>query len=424
MTWNLQKINMGGNTNAPQAVDDPFVSVYNGQQHVAYRDQGGVIWDVWWDGASWRPQQINLGGQTSGVAATVGPSVGVYNQQQHFCYVASGGYGGSGFPQPGPIIDSFYDGSNWHLQEIDSNAGGPGAAWSPTSFFVPREQQGPTFRPSIWTYVNQQHFTYLTIPGDIYDAFWDGTANRWDLQKLNNGGNTQGPPAVGDPFACVYAPATPPFNVHGQQHVGYRDAAGTIWDPWYDAPSSRWRLQQINVGGNTAGPAAVGGPVVWVWSNTPSDWDQEQHFTYRAADGSIQDAWYDGPSDRWSLQQINVGGNTAGPPAVGNPSACVFVDPDVGFPALDQFVAYRDEFGAIWNAWYSSPTGRWNLEPINLKSRFAQAVTDGPGAAGEPFLWAWSDDFVFQLHVTYRASDGSIWDAFLSVAAPGPGGRG
>lgn len=71
MTWSLQQVNLGGNTNGPKAVGDPFVSVYNGQQHVAYRAEDGAIWDAWFDpgGNSWNLQKINLGGDTDGVLA-------------------------------------------------------------------------------------------------------------------------------------------------------------------------------------------------------------------------------------------------------------------------------------------------------------------------------------------------------------------
>lgn len=90
MQWSLQQINLGGKTSGPKAVGDPFVSVFNGQEHFAYRAEGGAIWDAWYDPGSnhWNLQEINLGGNTGGALAQVGPSVGVYNNQQHFVYVS------------------------------------------------------------------------------------------------------------------------------------------------------------------------------------------------------------------------------------------------------------------------------------------------------------------------------------------------
>ena len=63
---------------------------------------------------------------------------------------------------------------------------------------------------------------------------------------------SQGPHAVADPCVSVY---------HSQQHFGYRDQNGMIWDSWYDL-NGNWALQQINgLGGQTAGPAAFAGPL-------------------------------------------------------------------------------------------------------------------------------------------------------------------
>ncbi|MGB8899950.1 MAG: hypothetical protein WCC90_12295 [Methylocella sp.] len=52
MSWKLQKINNGGNTSGPAAVQVPFASLYKSQQHVAYRDSAGNIWDSWYDPSS------------------------------------------------------------------------------------------------------------------------------------------------------------------------------------------------------------------------------------------------------------------------------------------------------------------------------------------------------------------------------------
>jgi hypothetical protein len=61
------------------------------------------------------------------------------------------------------------------------------------------------------------------------------------------------------------------------------------------------------------------------------------------------------------------------------------------------------------------------LRQINLKHLNAQAMTDGPVAVGNLFVWVWlylfSDNLgggqqVQQLHFTYRGSDGAIWDAY------------
>ena len=93
MSWNLQKINNGGNTDGPAAVQTPYASVFNSQQHLGYRDGTGNIWDSWYDpqGGNWKLQKINNGGNTKGPSAVEGPFIGVYRGQQHFAYIDNAG---------------------------------------------------------------------------------------------------------------------------------------------------------------------------------------------------------------------------------------------------------------------------------------------------------------------------------------------
>src|SRR5271165_2843835 len=76
-----------------------FVSVYNGQLHFAYFDAKGNVQDTWYDGVHWRPQQINnangsgptvpgqyIASATATAAAAGDLFVSVYNNQQHFAY--------------------------------------------------------------------------------------------------------------------------------------------------------------------------------------------------------------------------------------------------------------------------------------------------------------------------------------------------
>ena len=50
----------------------------------------------------------------------------------------------------------------------------------------------------------------------------------WNLQQINAGGLTNGPPG-GAPFASVF---------NQQWHVTYADKFGTIWDSWYDGATT------------------------------------------------------------------------------------------------------------------------------------------------------------------------------------------
>jgi hypothetical protein len=418
-SWNLQQINLpGGRTNGPPAVDDPFVSVYNNQQHFTYRDSGGGVQDAWYDGAtgSWNLQQINLpGGRTNGPAAVGNPFVSVYNNQQHFAYRDGAGH----------IEDAWYDGAtgSWNLQQINlpgGRTGGPQAASD----------------PFVWTYGQQQHFTYPSAGGTIFDAWYDGASNGWKLQQINTGGVTNGQPAAAGPFVCVflqqqhiayldatetirdawYDGATNTWNlqqinaggltagppsindpfasVFGQQeHIGYRDDAGAIWDAWYDGATNKWNLQRINAGGVTAGPPAVGGPFIWVYQ-------QQQHFTYRDFNEGVWDAWYDGASNKWSLEKLNEGSLTNGPPAAGDVFVSVF--------GQQQHIAYLDGGGIIRDVWYNGATNKWDLQQINGPG----GRTTGVPAAGGPFVCVFNQ----QQHFAYRDSGGTIRDAWYDGA--------
>jgi hypothetical protein len=158
---------------------------------------------------------------------------------------------------------------------------------------------------SVCVYNDQQHFTYRDANGNLQDCWYNGPAGTWNLQQINHGngptvaGEYVATPqataaAVGGVFVCVY---------NDQQHFAYIDASGNVQDCWYDGA---WNLQQINRGNGptvagefvaTNGPAASGELFVCVYNN-------QQHFTYRDANGNLQDCWYDGA---WHLQQINHG---------------------------------------------------------------------------------------------------------------------
>jgi CubicO group peptidase (beta-lactamase class C family) len=197
----------------------------------------------------------------------------------------------------------------------------------------------------------------------------------WNVQQINNGGMTNGPSAVGDLFVCVY---------NNEQHFAYLDRTGNIQDAWFG--SSGWSLQQINNGGVTAGPPAAGNLFV-------CDYTDQQHFSYIDGSGNIQDAWYN-PSG-WHLQQINNGGMTAGPPAASNLFVCTYTD--------QQHFSYLDFETNIWDAWYDN-TG-WHLQKINNGG-----MTAGPPATGNLFVCVYTD----QQHFSYLDASGNIQDAWYN----------
>jgi hypothetical protein len=379
MGWNLQQVNSsGGITNGPATVGNPFVSVYNGQQHVGYRDASGTIWDSFYrpDTEKWSLQQINNGGVTKGPVAVLGPFIGVYHDQQHFAYLDSAGN----------LWDSWYDGSRWGLQKINAggNTSGPAA-----------QTGGPANLVSIWTDPSntQQHFTYLGRDNAIYDAFWDSDSGSWHLQKINLGGVTNGPAASSSPFGCVF---------HAQQHIGYNVGFNDMYDSWYDG-DGHWNVQKINEGGVTTGHPAYGGTYPFIWVDALST---QQHFTYLGDDQAIYDAYWDSVGESWHLQKITQqGGLTNGPEAASAPFACDFVQ--------QQHIGYRDDQGNLWDSWYDGD-GHWSVQKINNGG-----MTKGGAADFDVFIWVTGN----QQHFTYADRNGTIWDSFyvLEVTVVGGG---
>ncbi len=358
-SWNLQQINMGGKTNGPAASTDAFVSVFGAQQHFGYRDSTGNVWDAWYDSGkdAWNIQQVNDSGLTSGPTAAAGPGISVYGEQQHFAYLDNSG----------AIRDAWYDlGSNaWNIQQLTAGGltDGPAAAGD----------------PFVSVYGQQQHIGYRDANGTIWDAWYDGGSNSWNLQTINSGGRTNGNPAAVGPDISVYGE---------QQHFGYSDFNETIWDSWYDSGDGSWKLQQINESGLTGGPATIGIPVISVYG-------EQQHFVYRDGGGTLWDSWYDSGGKSWNLQQINDGGLTSAPPAVGDPSVFVY--------GQQQHFVYHANDDSVWDCWYDSGTNTWKQQQITVGG-----LTTAPATAGDPFGCAFGQ----QEHVTYRDATGNIWDCW------------
>jgi outer membrane protein assembly factor BamB len=188
---------------APQAGAGPFVDTFTGhdQQHFAYKDTDGGIWDAFYcpecSGEKWQLQKINMGGVTSGPAAVSGPFIDTYAEanQQHFAYLA----------QNGEIWDAFYcpdcSGNNWRLQKINMGGvtNGPPAG---EGLFV-----------NVYSGHNQQHFAYKDTDGGIWDAFYcpDCSGNKWQLQEINQFG-------VAAPPLEAFTPS--PIVVKGTVFVG------------------------------------------------------------------------------------------------------------------------------------------------------------------------------------------------------------
>jgi hypothetical protein len=266
-------------------------------------------------------------------------------------------------------------------------------------------------RPFMSFYNNQQHVGYLGPSGLIYDI-WVSQASGpqrpgqppWNVQQINGGGNTAGPAAVAGPFIGVFK---------DQQHFCYVDKDGSIWDSWYDG-SGHWSLQKLNSPTGTSPKGNTGAPGIAAWGGMqdvvawvdPSG--TQQHFTYQGGSGVIYDAFYDSSHNNWQWQTTNAGGNTSGPPALTNglPNACTFHQ--------QQHIAYIGIDGSLWDSWYGG-AGPWNLQKLNSPPGEAGGRTPAPAALTAEGIWQpaiYVDPSNKQQHFLYVGVDGAIYDTF------------
>jgi hypothetical protein len=221
--WNLQQINGdGGLTRGSLACGGPFIWMAGAaQQHFTYYDTAGTIHDSWFDGERWNLQHINgAGGLTDGPRAARLPSVRVHGDQQHCCYLGRA----SRTDEEGIIHDAWFDGAKerWNLQQINGDGGltpGPAAVSGPfASVFSP---QPPSSQAGL-------HVTYTDSAGAVCDSWFDSRASSWNLRWVTGADSaTGGPPAAGAP--CVWTAGA------SQQHFTYRTGGGAIYDAWFNA---------------------------------------------------------------------------------------------------------------------------------------------------------------------------------------------
>lgn len=196
----------------------------------------------------------------------------------------------------------------------------------------------------------------------------------------------------GGPVA-VGAPAAALYA--NQLQVCYRDKSGNIQDAWYNGSTSEWTVQQLTGTAGLAGvgPVAVGNLSIVSYYNP----QQQQHVFYRDKPGNIQDVWYNGLG-RWSVLQLSgSGGQAGGPAAAKDPSAVLYSN--------QAHVCYADAEGFIHDVW-SNESGPWST----LKLTGTGGLTDGPPAVGNLAV----ADYANQLHVCYRDKSGNIHDAWYN----------
>lgn len=248
--------------------------------------------------------------------------------------------------------------------------------------------------PCVSVYGSQQHFGYRDSTGIVWDSWYDGNGH-WNLQQINgaSGRTPKAPLAIAGPFVGVF---------HDQQHFAYVDKDGVIWDSWYDG-SGRWNLQFIN--SKFVGEPGIGPPAfIYDWLSV-SLWNDssntQQHFTYLGQDSAIHDTYYDSDPPLappyWKHQTFDSGGGKAS----SSPFACVFHQ--------QQHIGFLADFGDLLDRWYDG-SGHWDLQAI-AGSRQPRR-TNGPEALLGIPPYVWVDYTNSQQHFTYLGADRAICDAF------------
>jgi hypothetical protein len=331
MSWSSQLLNGGtpiGQTGAPGAVGHfgreltACVWTYGGhpELHVNYIDADGDIQDIAYMtyGITGSPQTLPWRWQYTQVTNVKStPSTPVFCKEAtvpamgNLCATV---YGNqlhiSYISERGYIQDVFIDSGNpvWKYQQI--NGAGGVVQNGPLAGVIGQSPSLSVLCVSV--YNDQQHFAYVDTVGNVQDIWYDG--HSWHLQQINNAGG-RGPTSGVESICCPGATAQAAMNglyvssFNDQQHFAYQDTKRTIQDVWWNGSDNKWSVQQI-----TGGATTVAGEYCACDSAPPPGeggdlvigvYNKQQHFIYGAANGNIHDVWWSGDTNKWSYQQIN-----------------------------------------------------------------------------------------------------------------------
>jgi len=385
---------------------------------------------------SWHLQQINnVNGQGPTVPGEyvacpqatapflgfgVGPFVCAFGDQLHFTYVDS----------DGNLQDCWYDGptNRWNLQQINNANGNgptvPGEYVACPQATAPVRGFGPG-GPFVCVFGDQQHFAYMDANGNIQDCWYDSPSGSWNVQQVNNGGRTDGPPVYGPLFVCAFG---------DQLHFAYVDGNRNLQDCWYDGAADRWNLWQIN-NANGQGATVPGEYIACPQATLEGPtwpfvcgFEGQLHFAYIDVSDFVFDCVYDADANQWNLWQIN---NLSGGPAV--PGAYVVWPQATTVGGLSCVCVFGNQLhficgdpdGNIQDLWYDSDANRWNLQQIN------NANGQGPTVPGEDVACPQATAAVAnsgsivcafgnQLHYTYIDPNDNIQDCSWEPPPPNP----
>jgi hypothetical protein len=350
--WTEVQLNNGGKTTAPPATSLPAAFTITHEQlgrqtDVCYVDAEGKIQHLYANRTThgkWVAECLNVDGVTDAPPA-VGRVSSTPYQDAQLEYVYR--------DKDGRLNEIAWRDSRWSVQRlnVDGATTAPPAAGDPCVM-----EWGEKDEPRCMS------VTFRDGDGGIQHlCLQDG---KWICEKLNLGEGTDGPAAKGGPVS-IYC--------KGEMHHVYQDGDGMLHHVWRTQGQKKWNWEQLNEGGRTSAPKAVGAPVSLMREGLPLN------FLYRDGEGTLQSIYW---SEGWKNEALTgPSGRIKAPAAVSDPSVCL-ISPEV--PAEggqlqrapeEQYVFYVDEENRLQQL--REVGGQWEVETVNQEENARMALPIG-----------------------------------------------
>ncbi|MGA2080801.1 MAG: hypothetical protein ABSH53_09365 [Holophaga sp.] len=333
----------------------------------AYRDAKGNIHDFHFDGKVWQKLQLNNGGMTAAPVAVSDPSAFAVGEASIFSFSFSG------WDLPADLRDFGYVGENGDIHRIFHHGG----KWAHETLNNAGVTSAPPAAGRVAaTPVNRRQLTYTYRDKDGNIQHIASHEGIWHAYRLNNGGSTSASLAAGDPAVLE--------GKEGSLEVVYQDPAGGLQHLHWG--HGGWKTEQLNLGGATEAPAAVGNPVLLQGR------EHQMHCAYRDINGNLQHIY--SVQSKWSHDQLNNGGTTAAPLAAADPAGTVRQDGQVDY-------VYRDQEGSLQHLFLKE--NRWGSEKLN-----EGGLSSAPFAARGPWIRQAAGSGGEALQVFYLDGQGNL----------------
>ncbi len=260
-----------------------------------------------------------------------------------------------------------------------------------------------------------QHVMYVDDVGHFHLLYYLWTDQVWNHFHVHGyAGGLLGLPTVA---GQVHGWATAGGPMGDYLHYVYRDAAGEVWEVWYEPaaydqyPFFGWGAHSLTQ--QTGAPPAASDPVGY-YAETP--YDQSEHVFYRDIYGDVQELEYVYGGGGWQNTNLSVEANAS---AVADGELDSWFTP---YPAVGhcQHVAYRSTDAHIHELWDCMWEGEqtwtgWTDRDLTVDASTLdpQDPPDTPLAASDPSgFYTGSLDWEAE-HMMYIDGDGDLVELYL-----------